>query len=378
MKKLNIVTLLLLEFLIVFEMSMVMPLAPVIARVYQIPQNYVTWINIGFTISGFFAPLLGRFADKVSMKKTMLIALGCFSLGSLGLALTTSVTGYFIFRFFIGLGYYTLLSLIVSYASITISPASYNIFSGAVKVAFALGVIVAPLLCSWIEITYSYQTIYLMLFVVSLLLSGLLLTMRDAVATAQSADHPQNKIYTDKVIIAMVVACFLLVFPSVYVYSFTSLRLNTLGVDQYTISSIYTVIAVGSLCAGFAIMILGKKLSLYVASLVGIVLVVVSLPFFSINQTLLIIFGFIFGVGYDLLWGCFYPYCARLRPGVSGLFLTLLSLSMAFSNLVNGLIGPLIYENLGYTFGLVLVMISFALAFIILIKTNRMTLQDTE
>lgn len=373
MKKTSILTLLALEFLIVFEMSMVMPLSPVIARVYDISQDYVTWLNVGFTLAGFIAPILGRFADRFSMKKMMMISLASFILGALGIAWTSTVVAYFIFRFFIGIGYYTLLSLIVSYASLIIKKENYTRFSGAIKVAFASGVLVAPLLCSWIEQTFSYQGIYLMLAAAGMLLLGLLSTIEDANGTA-SVSVKLVHLLSDRVIRRMIFICFLICTPSVYVYTFTSISLSGYGIDQYSISLIYTIIALGSLSAGIIIMGMGQRFSLYRGLLAGIACVIVALPFFPLRLPLLYGVGFLFGFGYDLLWGCFYPYAATLKPQVSGSFLTLLSLGMALSNLVNQLIGPLILQAGGYLSGLILVIVAFGLAGYLLYQQRHLQL----
>lgn len=368
MKKHSIITLLAIEFIIIFEMSVVMPLSPVIARVYQIPVTYVTWLNVGYTLAGIVAPKLGGFADRYSIKKIMMVALMSFVVGSLGIAFTTSAVAYFIFRFLIGIGYYTLISLIISYASRIISAEQYNRFNGAVKVAFALGVLVAPVLCSWIEANFSYQAIYLMLGVSAAILCGMLAIMEDAKNDKHLQKHKLLSLFKDRNIVRMIVVTVLMSTPSVYVYTFTALSLSAQGHDQFSISLLYTIIGLGSLLAGLVIMALGKKLPLLKGLYIGILFVLITLPFFPMNTKLLFGVSILFGFGYDMFWGGFYPFCAKLKPLVSGSFLTLLSLGMAFSNMLHQMIGPFIYEQAGYLGGIIFTIVCILAATILLNK----------
>jgi MFS family permease len=74
-EKMNIVAigvLMAIQLVITFEMSMVMPMAPLIASIYQIEQSNVTLLNLGYALSGLFVPFLGMLADKMGNKRILI------------------------------------------------------------------------------------------------------------------------------------------------------------------------------------------------------------------------------------------------------------------------------------------------------------------
>ena len=48
----TIIVLILIQFIITIEMSMVMPLAPIIANSYNINPSYISILNLGYALSG--------------------------------------------------------------------------------------------------------------------------------------------------------------------------------------------------------------------------------------------------------------------------------------------------------------------------------------
>jgi MFS family permease len=77
MKNTNIVAigvLMAIQLVITFEMSMVMPMAPLIASIYQVEQSNVTLLNMGYALSGLFVPFLGMMADKIGNKRILIFS----------------------------------------------------------------------------------------------------------------------------------------------------------------------------------------------------------------------------------------------------------------------------------------------------------------
>jgi MFS family permease len=84
-EKMNIVAigvLMAIQLVITFEMSMVMPMAPLIASIYQIEQSNVTLLNLGYALSGLFVPFLGMLADKMGNKRILIFSSFLFVIGS--------------------------------------------------------------------------------------------------------------------------------------------------------------------------------------------------------------------------------------------------------------------------------------------------------
>lgn len=373
MKKSTLFALLGLQFLIVFEMSMVMPMAPIIAATYQVNPGLISLLNIGFTAAGFLAPYFGMRADKHSIKKTIILVFISFIFGCFGIAFIKHVIAFFIFRFFIGIGYYTLISLTISYAAALIDHAQIHRFSGANKIAFALGVISAPLLCNQIALVLGFQWIYGFLGLASLLILAIMLTIPDIAptSTTELSLHSLATIAKRTDIKQLLAFTILASTPSVFVYGYTSIAYASQGIDFTTISWFYTIIALGSLSAGFLLLLIGKRFKMEHIILFGCLLVISTLMFLTRYARIAYLFGFAFGLGYDLLWGCLYPYSAKHNPTDSGAVLTLMSLAMAFSNSLQSLIGPLIYTQLGYRYGLALTLLCFVGA-VILFKQKIM------
>lgn len=85
-----IVTILMvLQFVITFEMSMVMPLAPIISTIYQINPSTITYLNMGYAASGLLSPVFGYWADHFSMKKIIIISTLFFAFGAFIVSLNT-------------------------------------------------------------------------------------------------------------------------------------------------------------------------------------------------------------------------------------------------------------------------------------------------
>src|SRR5690625_3262323 len=142
-----VIVLMLLQFLTTFEMTMVMPLAPVIADIYHTDPAPVTYLNIGFAAAGFLSPFFGYSAAFFSMKRVLQLTVFFFSAGSF-LVFTNTLPGYVLGRLILGIGYYNVASVAMAYTSLLIQPGKLGAVAGLYKVAFACGAFVSPLLGS--------------------------------------------------------------------------------------------------------------------------------------------------------------------------------------------------------------------------------------
>ena len=116
-----ITILLVTTFIVTFEMSVVMPLAPFIADTYQIPSYQVTYLNLGYAFFGMLAPILGFNADRIGLKKMILLAAMLFAFGAFLVGSQTVVLAYILGRALMGLAYFSFLAILLTYLSLMVS-----------------------------------------------------------------------------------------------------------------------------------------------------------------------------------------------------------------------------------------------------------------
>src|SRR5690554_6890417 len=158
--------LMILQFIITFEMSMVMPLAPIISTIYQINPSTITYLNMGYAASGLLSPIFGYWADHFSMKKIIILSTLFFAFGSFIVSINTKEM-YVFGRFLLGIGYYNLSSIIMSYTSTIVTNNRLGLVSGLYKVAFSLGAFASPIIGLQLLKVIAFDDIYLLLLLFS-------------------------------------------------------------------------------------------------------------------------------------------------------------------------------------------------------------------
>lgn len=346
-----IVTILMvLQFIITFEMSMVMPLAPIISTIYQINPSTITYLNMGYAASGLLSPIFGYWADHFSMKKIIIISTLFFAFGAFIVSLNTKEM-YVFGRFLLGIGYYNLSSIIMSYTSTIVANNRLGFVSGLYKIAFSLGAFASPLIGLQLLKIMNFDDIYLIMMAISLVIA-LFLFIIPEVQTQESFRINVSDVFAifkDKKAKYMIWANVLLSIPTIFFYNYVSINFSDLGISQNDISMFYSVVAAGSIAAGILISIVsdkfGKRRMSYLSTILsGIVL----LPFVFISKNLLIL-GFIFGLFYDTIWGLFYPVGSTFYLYKRATFLTILSSVTSLTNLLSNATGPMIYQFGGFS-----------------------------
>lgn len=346
-----IVTILMvLQFIITFEMSMVMPLAPIISTIYQINPSTITYLNMGYAASGLLSPIFGYWADHFSMKKIIIISTLFFAFGAFIVSLNTKEM-YVFGRFLLGIGYYNLSSIIMSYTSTIVANNRLGFVSGLYKIAFSLGAFASPLIGLQLLRIMNFDDIYLIMMAISLVIA-LFLFIIPEVQTQESFRINVSDVFAifkDKKAKYMIWANVLLSIPTIFFYNYVSINFSSLGISQNDISMFYSVVAAGSIAAGILISIVsdkfGKRRMSYLSTILsGVVL----LPFVFMSKNLLIL-GFIFGLFYDTIWGLFYPVGSTFYLYKRATFLTILSSITSLTNLLSNATGPMIYQFGGFS-----------------------------
>lgn len=342
--------LMILQFIITFEMSMVMPLAPIISTIYQINPSTITYLNMGYAASGLLSPIFGYWADHFSMKKIIILSTLFFAFGSFIVSINTKEM-YVFGRFLLGIGYYNLSSIIMSYTSTIVANNRLGLVSGLYKVAFSLGAFASPIIGLQLLKVIAFDDIYLLLMIISVVIALFLFIIPEAQTQESFRINVSDvfDIFKDKKAKYMIWANVLLSLPTIFFYNYVSINFSSLGISQNNISVFYSVVAAGSIAAGVLISVFsdkfGKRKMSYLSTILsGLALI----PFVFMSKNLLVI-GFVFGLFYDTIWGLFYPVGSTFYLHKRATFLTILSSVTSLTNLLSNATGPLIYQFGGFS-----------------------------
>jgi predicted MFS family arabinose efflux permease len=377
---LAIVLILIVQFVVTFEMNVVMPLAPFIAELYEIPYHQVTYMNIGYAFFGMFAPIIGYNADRVGLKKMILFSLLIFAIGSTLIANVPSLFAYVIGRSFMGLSFFTMLGIGLSYLSLLVKQERLGVVSGLHRVAFGLGVFISPLVGTYLAENIGFYAIYQIL---SITMFGILIILVVSIpdienASVSSSIHNVSKLVKGEKERKMMTATFLMSLPAIFFFNYLSVHLNGLGYTSAMIANIYTTIAAGSVLGGVAIISLADRVGkaemlVFVSTIAPIVLIM----FYFSSGIALFLFGLMFGFLFDSATGLLFPVGSMLVKQYKATFLTLLSLTMSFVNVVSNIIGPTIYAFGGFALTLGIVASGIAISsFILRYNTAHLRLKN--
>ncbi len=339
-----------IQLVITFEMSMVMPMAPLIASIYRVDQSNVTLLNLGYALSGLFVPFLGMMADKIGNKRILIFSTFLFVMGSALIYIWSDPWGFVLGRTILGIGFFALISISPSYLSILVIPEKFGFVSGLHKVAFALAVLISPLVATSLATAFGFQSLYLgVMLMMTLCMMGTFL-MPDVRSRHESIHHNSVKSILNNanaVMMMAVVALFSL--PSVFYFNYLSIHLYQLGQSSQGIASLYSMIALGSLGAGIGIMLLSDRLGKRRMGLWGAVFsaVFMLLMLFDYPPTIFLI-GFMFGLAFDLIWGLLFPLATGILKGQTAGFLTILSFVMSMTNVTANSLAPMAYRSGGF------------------------------
>ncbi len=337
------ILLMMLVFIINFEYSVVMSLAPKIASTYRIDGSKITYLFIGFSFMGLFAPFLGYYADRFGIKRLMILGLAVFTLGAAVIVCFGNIAGYVIGRSFMGIGFYSLISLTTSYMSSIVDYSRLGVASGFHRLAVAGAFFASPLVGSYFAVHYSVSTLYALIGAVSIFLTGVTCFIPDVKSSARMDFANVKKILTSKDAMKLIIVIFGLTVPSVYIFNYFSIYLSEHRFSQTFISSLYSIIAVGSLIGGAVILFVSDKIGKTRLAIYGIVLSVFAIfPLPVTYKPLLIVASFMLGLGFDTIWGLIFPISSKVFETGKSTFLTILSLAMGMTNVFSNITAPLV------------------------------------
>ena len=339
-----------IQLVITFEMSMVMPMAPLIASIYQVEQSNVTLLNLGYALSGLFVPFLGIMADKMGNKRILIFSSFLFVIGSAFVFVWSNPWGFILGRTILGIGFFALISISPSYLSILVKPQKYGFVSGLHKIAFAMAILISPLVATTLAINFGFQTLYLGVMIAMSICTGLAFLMPDVRSQHESIHHNSLiSIFKNSKAVMMMAVVALFSIPSIFYFNYLSIHLNQLGQTPQSIASLYSMIALGSLGAGIGIMLFSDKFGKRRMGLWGAVFsaVFMALTLFNYEPTIFLV-GFMFGLAFDLIWGLLFPLATGILKGQTAGFLTILSFVMSMTNVAANGLAPTVFRFGGF------------------------------
>lgn len=373
---LSIGIILMVQLVVTFEMNVVLPLAPIIAELYGIPAYQASYMNVGFAVFGMLAPILGYNSDKYGLKNVIVFTLLLFVGGSFLIANVPTILAYVVGRSLMGLSFFTMLGIGLSYLSLLVKEERLGVVSGLHRIAFGMGVLISPSVGTYLVEQVDFFMIYKMLgFVMLIIISAIVLVAPNVLNHEEKVSmNALRKIVSGKKEQRMMLITFLMSLPAVFFFNYLSVYLNEIGVDSSKIASIYSMIAIGSTSGGLTILFLsdkfGKANMLYRAASF-IPLTILLFFVFITNNWLVFILGFMFGLLFDTATGLLFPVASLLVKQFTSTFLTVLSLTMSFTSVISNIIGPTLYGFGGFFLLIVIIAVGIATASLLLRTTVK-------
>lgn len=366
----------LIQLLVTVEMNIIGPLAPFLANHFNIDDSMVILFNLGYSAVGFLVPYLGLFADKYGKKKSLIISLFSFILGTIIAGFSTHPYIFALARIFIGFSFFSVSGANLSYISEFVSYKNRGKASGFLRVAFGVAILSSPLYTAFLVEKYNnLQSIYIPLAFAGtlalLLLSQLPETKKSKNIRIDGKEF--LSLLTNPLASKVLLSVFLLLTAPSLILNYLSIYLsNSFNLSQVNIGISYTMVALGSSIgiafSGFFSDKIGKlKLS---KILFGIMLLAI-IPLFYVNSLLFLI-GFImlFALGLDGGWTAYQTFASEVMPEKRGTFMSLFYTMNAVTVTFYSLFGPFIYNYGGFNLILVIGLLTVFIAVSIISRFN--------
>lgn len=371
----TILVLMAFQFTTTMTMSFILSVSPALADFYKISITLVPYLNIGFIASGILVPLFGYFADKKGLKYMMVMGTFIFSLGALFTSFATTPIIYFLGRMIIGVGHNVFFALVAVYYAKLVDPRILVKVSGYFKLAFALGILAAPIVGAITVRYFSFQTFYLFSFALSLIFALLITRIPNIknVHTKAVTLKDFKGLFKIRFVKWLLISTFFLTIAPNTIFSFLSIYLNSIGETQESISFIYTIIGLGTVGSGFVIIMLGHKYKFVDLLKYGIIGIILSMPFIFTLQTWIVLpASFAFALSFDLVLGVLYPIASSMPVKNTASLTALLSLTMSVTSLFASFVNPVLYQLSGFRLLIGIVFIASIFGYYAMRKSFRL------
>lgn len=377
MKKYYTLTVLfLLQMLAYFETAGLMSASGHIIKTFGVESNKVMYLSIGAYMVGFFAPLIGNFADKYGKKVTLLISTALFIIGSFSIVVSNSFILFIISRISIGFLVINGNAIILSYIGDIISYENRGKFFGIIRMAIGSGIMLTPIYTSRIILNYGTGMLYKLYIVYAAILFVALFFIPEVKSQDDGEKVKLSDIFDilkDEVARNFVILQVILAFSAIVIFGYLSVHiLNALDGNIIQVGYVFTIGGVGTVLASFLSTVLLDRINrikftkfVFMATAVA----VLPLPFVKIPA--LYIFMFLFSLNFDSSWPAFQLLSSEIAPRRKSTYMSILGGIMAITNIFAAFIGQYMYSFGGLKIMSITVSILFVAAIVIFSITTK-------
>lgn len=348
------ITTFLLQLLVTAEMNIIGPLAPFLASHFNINESMVILFNLGYSAVGFLVPYLGVFADKHGKKRSLIISLSLFIIGSTIAGFANNPYIFAFARIFIGFSFFSISGTNLSYISEFVSYDNRGKASGLLRIAFGIAILFSPIYAGFLVSKYdNLQSIYMPLAFLALLALFLLTRLPE---TSKCPDIKIDKkeflsLLRNPLAAKVLLTVFLILTGPSLILNYLSIYLsNNFNLSQVNIGMAYTLVAAGS-TGGIALSAIFSdkigKLKLSKILFLIMFLATLPIPYLKSLGTLL---GFtvIFALGMDGAWTSYQTFASEIIPEKRGTFMSLFYTMNALTVTFYSILGPTLYNTGGF------------------------------
>ncbi|HSH36755.1 MFS transporter [Schnuerera sp.] len=361
-----------IQLIVATEMNIIAPLAPFLSQYFNIKDSSVIMFNVGFSLVGVLVPILGVFADKYGKKKSLMVALIFYIVGTLISGFATIPLLFALGRIFIGIGYFSLSGTNLSYLSEFVPYESRGKASGLLRTAFGIAILFSPLYATKMINKFGVlKSVYLPLTIIGVICLLLLFRLPETKSSKNVKvdinellillKNPLNSKSLIVIFLVLAAPSLLLSFLGIYIS-------NNFNFNQVEIGYVYTVVALGTIlgivfAALFTDKIGKEKLSRIFFSIMLFALI----PIAFLNSAGIII-GFltIVTIGLDGGFTAYQTLCSEIIPEKRGTFMSLFYTVNAITVTIYSLLGPFLYDIGGYKLLVLIAIINTSIALKIL------------
>ncbi len=361
-----------IQLIIAAEMNLIAPLAPFLSQYFGIRDSSVILFNIGFSLVGLLVPILGVFADKYGKKKSLMVALAFFIVGTLISGFAASPITFALGRILIGIGYFSLSGTNLSYLSEFIDYKDRGKASGLLRVAFGAAILFSPLYAAHMINKYRVlKSVYLPLTIIGVICLLLLFRLPETKKSKEVRIDIKGLVTMLKNPIhykSLSVVFLILAAPSLLL-SFLGIYLsNDFNLGQVQIGYAYTIIALGTVVGIIFAALFTDKIGKEKLSRIFFTIILIALIPIAFVKSMPFIIGslVVMTIGLDGGWTAYQTLCSEIEPEKRGTFMSLFYTVNAITVTLYSILGPIFYNLGGYKLLVIISIITTLIALKIL------------
>ena len=348
------VTTFLMQLLVTIEMNIIGPLAPFLASHFSINDSMVILFNLGYSAVGFLVPYLGLFADKHGKKRSLMISLFFFILGTTIAGFSTHPYVFAFARIFIGFSFFSISGANLSYLSEFISYEKRGKASGFLRVAFGIAILTSPLYTAFLVDRYNnLQSIYIPLAIAGAITLLLLTRLPETKKSSNIRIDGKEflSLLKNPLAAKVLLSVFLILTGPTLILNYLSLYLsNGFNLSQVNIGMSYTFVALGSsIGIAFSALFSDRIGKFKLSKILFTLMFMAMIPILFISSSVYLVgFTMLFALGLDGAWTSYQTFASEVLPENRGTFMSMFYTVNALTVTFYSLLGPILYSFGGF------------------------------